>query len=528
MAGFDRSTGIEIEIAITEAVNNSIEHACDNNPDLQIEFTMEIRKDRVVFTVADRGTPCVSLPCPSSFSSENMETEKLPERCFGLHIINSVMNKVEYRTGEDANNLIMTKYRPVMDNPLKDALVLVVDDNRTNSLLLSVILKKEGCRVLCAENGLLGVEAAIEHSPDLILLDLEMPVMDGYEACRKLKSHETTQDIPVLVVSSETALSSKLSCFALGAADYVTKPFRRPEVVARVKNQIAISSLTASLRRKNMELREKQRQIELDLKAAANIQKALLPSSLPEYGGISLSYHFSPCEHVGGDIFNVQRLDEDHLGIYICDISGHGVSAAMIASLVYQAMDINAGIVKQKISSPPWYALTGPLKVLEEIDMRFPVERFEHYLTMLYIILNFKNGSFIYSSAGHPPMLQTDGHGRITAHKKGGTIIGLGDIAPEREEGKGALRDGDRLFLYSDGLFELVSPEGGMFGTERLKQAISSCSANTLDDVPGCMESIISDFSRGTPPADDITLLVMEFRPGRETGKEVNNGLQQP
>lgn len=398
-----------------------------------------------------------------------------------------------------------------MKSETRETLILIVDDSPINATILKTILTRQGYSVIRAKNGLVGLEMAERHIPDLILLDLEMPVLDGYEVCRSLKNNEKLKQIPILIVSALSQISSKVSCFELGAADYITKPFKVEEVVARVKSQLNLAMLTSSLMSANEKLVEKQKALEIDLQSASEIQKALLPTSLPDYKTIAFVSFFYPCEKVGGDLFNVQRLDEHKLGIYIMDVSGHGVPAAMITALVYQTMNINSGKIKKKIPSPPWYSITDPVEVMKMLDTEFPLERFDRYLTMFYLILDIRDGSFTYTSAGHPPMIQSERSGSVKVHTKGGTIIGIGSISPEREEGNGTMATGDRLYLYSDGILEIENSDGEFFGMDRLMDTFVFCSDKKIEDVRSVVLERIEKFSEGVAYSDDISILALEF-----------------
>ena len=223
--------------------------------------------------------------------------------------------------------------------------ILVVDDNPVNRKLLASIVQKAGYGVVTAKGGKEALELVGESSFDLILLDIIMPEMDGFTVCESLQQDPQTRNVPIIMVSSLDVSETKIQCFDLGAVDYITKPFHKGEVLARIRSQLGIKNLTASLLKSNKQLQDRQNVIDQDLMAAAAIQRALLPELIPFTDRLQTEYIFRPCAGIGGDIFNVFALDDHSVGIYIVDVCGHGVPAAMIATLVSQAMSQSGNVV---------------------------------------------------------------------------------------------------------------------------------------------------------------------------------------
>lgn len=389
--------------------------------------------------------------------------------------------------------------------------LLVIDDNPVNRKLLASILRKEGYEVATAAGGEEGLMRAQQELFDLILLDIVMPEMDGVSVCRALQQNEFTRDVPIIMVSSLEVAETKIQCFDLGAVDYITKPFHGGEVLARIRSQLQIRELTKSLQESNKQLRKRQDVIDRDLEAAAVIQRVLLPEKFPFKKRLQGQYSFQPCERIGGDIFNVFALDEHSVGIYIVDVCGHGVPAAMVATLVSQAMSPVGNLVKTVSATMKTYQIASPLQVLEQLDTEFPFERFNQYFTICYMLLDLQTGSFSYSSAGHPPVLLQQHNGELSSLDVGGTVIGLGDLALAREEGTGNLHKGDRLFFYTDGLVEVENAEGEIFGAERIKELICQQRTIPLNQIRQFICRELERFSPGVLPADDISLLAIEY-----------------
>jgi sigma-B regulation protein RsbU (phosphoserine phosphatase) len=345
--------------------------------------------------------------------------------------------------------------------------IFIVDDNLVNRRLLATILKKEGYYMLEAEDGEKAVEMTFKEMPDLILLDIMMPKKDGYEVCAELKGDSRTANIPIIFLSAKTQIEDKIKGLDLGGADYVTKPFDRGEVLARVRAQLKIASLTKEVIKANEELLKKQETLDEDLKAAAGIQQSLLPQEPPDADIVEVAWRFMPCERIGGDIFNMVRLDENHWGIYMLDVSGHGVPSALVAVSASQILRPHQGLLLKKgTKTPPFYEIVSPAEVLNLLDQEYPIERFNKFFTISYIVLNTEDKSIRYSNAAHPPPTPIRGNGEMDLLDKGGTIIGMGGLLPF-EEGKKQVHPGDKLLIYTDGIVEYQNKDGEFYGDDR-------------------------------------------------------------
>ena len=388
--------------------------------------------------------------------------------------------------------------------------ILIVDDSEDSRKLLAAILTREGFHLLEAADGSSVVQICREEQPDLILLDIVMPVKDGYETCRELKEDPSTEHIPVIFLSARGDTSDKVKGLHLGAVDYITKPFDRAEVVARVKTQIKIHNLTMELSESNQKLQEKQHKIEEDLKAAAQIQSALLPSAKPDLKELSFAWQFIPCDRSGGDIFNIHQLDHRTLVAYLVDVSGHGVPAAMVTvSVVQSLLPHGRAVLETNDKNPSLSTARQPSKVLEILNSEYPIERFDKYFTIVYLIIDRLSGEITYSSAGHPPPLLRRASGTIESLEAGGPMIGLGDMLPF-EEGHTRLMKGDRLFLHTDGITEYCHNEE-FFGRQRLESEISRTTGVSLDSACRQIIGSMLDFGGGSRADDDITLVALEY-----------------
>ncbi|MCF8105632.1 MAG: SpoIIE family protein phosphatase [Desulfohalobiaceae bacterium] len=395
--------------------------------------------------------------------------------------------------------------------------ILIVEDQETNARMLGRILEREGYTIQVAGDGQEGVDLALAFPPDLILLDISMPRKDGFQACTELKQDESTRQVPIIFLSGRSDTDDIVKGLEIGGNDYITKPFNKSEILARIRTQLKMYHLNRDLNAANAILREKQKRIDEDLQAAAVIQKSLLPLQHPEIDFGRLAWSFTPCEKVGGDIFNFFPLNEEHWALYMLDVSGHGVPSAMIS--VSQLLNPRTGLlIKKSTDTTSAQEPVAPAQLLAELDRLYPFERFEKYFTMSYVICNCRTGELSYSSAGHPPPLILRRNGEKELLEKGGPIIGLGGVIPF-EEGQAFLGHGDRLFLYTDGVFENRGKTGGFLGREGLYELFGRKKDLPLSEVIEEVFNAALDFGDRIKPDDDVSVLGFEFhKAGQGTG----------
>ncbi|NSW87447.1 MAG: SpoIIE family protein phosphatase [Syntrophobacteraceae bacterium] len=271
---------------------------------------------------------------------------------------------------------------------------------------------------------------------------------------------------------------------------------------------VIVDDVTESETQK-LELMEKQKHIEKDLQAAAGIQQSLLPRRLPRIPNLEFAWKFLPCDVIGGDIFNVFSVDADHVGAYMLDVSGHGVPSALVTVSVSQALQPSAPICE----------LTFPEKVCEALDQEYPIERFNTFFSLVYIIMNVREGRIVYSNAGHPPVVLLHNDGEIELLTEGGGVIGLGGLLPFSEASRD-LREGDRIILYTDGVVEHRNAAGEFYGQERLYGMLSRFRDLGIEEMLSRVLESVTEFGGDERLRDDVSLLGIHFkgRGGRRPG----------
>ncbi len=390
--------------------------------------------------------------------------------------------------------------------------ILVVDDTLANLQVLAGMLKDRGYKVRPVPSGKLALLAARRDPPNLILLDINMPDMNGYEVCEHLKADDMLKKIPVIFISALTEPMDKVKAFAMGGVDYLTKPFQMEELHARVETHLKLRRLQIELEETNARLETVNNRMSRDLKAAAKIQEAFLPQEVPCVSGLDFAWLYRPCDELAGDGLNVILLGDNKVGLYILDVSGHGVAAALLSvamsRLLSPPLDPSSILIRNR-DVPDRVDITPPVEVAAHLNRLFPFDvATEQFATMLYGILNTTTGEFRYVSAGHPGPVHLPAGADPVILESQGFPIGLGDDAYEERSLR--LRAGDRLYIYSDGVPEAMNPTRQQFGDARLLEAIGQERAEPLQAGVATLLEKLTRWHGSGKPQDDISILAVE------------------
>jgi phosphoserine phosphatase RsbU/P len=371
--------------------------------------------------------------------------------------------------------------------------ILVVDDSATNLQVLVRTLHGSGHRILAAKDGATALDIARRAKPDLMLLDVMMPAMDGFDVCRMIKAQPETRDTAVIFLSARGDVSDKVSGLELGAADYITKPIQAEEVLARVATHLSRQHLERALR-------QSRDRLDRELASAAQMQRLILPTSMPVHPSLGFAAYYQTSRHAGGDYYDVLPLGSDRFGIMVADVSGHGAPAAIVMAMIRAVLHTYPG----EPDDPP--------AVLHHINRHF---RFlwetPMYATAVYGVLDAQRGTLRVSSAGHPPPLLVRGAHEVAPLPFDTVMCVLWDELGDVPCAEHTLRAGDRLVFYTDGITERQARDGTMYDPERLIAALAR--AGTLAPT-AIVEQLIAElevFAKGQEPDDDQTLVVVGF-----------------
>ena len=399
--------------------------------------------------------------------------------------------------------------------------LLVVDDNEANRDMLSRRLIRRGFSVNCAAGGHEALERISNERYDLVLLDLLMPDMDGMEVLRTIRETRSPAELPVIITSAKDETSDVIAGLEAGANDYITKPLDFAIVKARVRAQVKLKRAVERVHRLERDLGERNRALEAanqrmqsDLSAAARIQEAMLPASVPDRPQAKFAWMFKPCAELAGDALNVFALDENHIAMYVLDVVGHGVAASLLSIAVSRVLtpERNSFLVRLT-SEPPGYRLLSPGEVAGQLNRRFPFDSgTEQFFSLLYGMIDLRTLEWRFVCAGHPAPIHVGRGGAsprlIAAHER--LPIGIGDRTYPEHLMK--LEPGDRLFIYTDGISEAMSPAKEPFGTQRMLDSLASSHALSLEES---LESLWNDVERWRATSagqDDASVVAVEIR----------------
>ncbi|UCD32838.1 MAG: response regulator, partial [Desulfobacterales bacterium] len=271
----------------------------------------------------------------------------------------------------------------VANDPERETLLLV-DDNPSNLQVLRQTLQDIDCKIFIAKSGERALSIAVEDHPDLILLDIMMPGIDGFEVCRRLKSDKSTEDIPVIFLSALGETESKVKGLQLGAVDYVSKPFQPEEVKARVETHLTIHRL-------KREVQIQRDQLEHELEVVSEVQRRLLPKRLPEIEGFRLAVHYETSKYAGGDYYDIIKMPDNQWGFIVADAEGHSTPAAVL-------MAMTCSLLHSYNGTPD-----DPGDVLTHINQTLCKVADPSFVTALYAVFDANQCTLRFSRAGHPP-----------------------------------------------------------------------------------------------------------------------------
>jgi serine phosphatase RsbU (regulator of sigma subunit) len=372
-------------------------------------------------------------------------------------------------------------------------LILVVDDTPLNISVITGALK-DTYRTKVATNGAKALTiAAASEKPDLILLDVIMPEMDGYEVCRRLKADPATREIPVIFLTAQTEAEDETRGFEVGAVDYVHKPFSPAVMKARVQTHLA-------LRETRAKLAQQLAAIQKELETARLIQQSILPEAAPQIDGLDIAARYLPMTSVAGDFYDFVVMDNKRVGILVADVSGHGMPAALIASML-----------KIALAGQSAHA-DDPARVLQGLNQALCGKFQHHYVTAAYAFVDMAKRKLTYAGAGHPPLLMWGATSpNVRDVLENGLFLGKFGFATYSSV-EVPLSPGDRALLYTDGVSETNNPEGAEFGPERLRPFLAAEKKGSASELSDRLLKEVERWAargQGEDLDDDITIVTI-------------------
>jgi phosphoserine phosphatase RsbU/P len=380
-----------------------------------------------------------------------------------------------------------------MNHADKTKTVLLVDDAPANIQIVNSILK-DIYKIRVATSGAKALELVkVAPAPDLVLLDVMMPEMDGYEVCTRLKLDPETRDIPVIFLTGQTEVEDETKGFGVGAVDYIHKPFSPAVVKARVQTHLALRAMRE-------ELAQQLLTIQKELETARQIQLSILPSSVPKIEGLDIAARYIPMTSVAGDFYDFIVVDEKRIGILVADVSGHGMPAALIASMLKIALSSQVGHAED------------PARVLLGLNEALCGKFQHHFVTAAYVFVDMQKLTLTYAAAGHPPLLLWGGSDGVRAVEENGLFLGKFSFATYTSI-ELPIKAGDRILLYTDGIPETANPAGVEFGTEAFRKFLGADRSTSADHFADRLLAELSNWSARESAEeldDDMTIVAIQ------------------
>ena len=392
--------------------------------------------------------------------------------------------------------------------------ILIVDDERININVLADLLKPD-YKIMAAINGEQALKAAEGKSPpDLVLLDIMMPEIDGYEVCRRLKENPDTKDIPVIFVTAMGQEEDETKGLQLGAVDYITKPVVPAVVEARVRSHVTLRRSMLELRDAYRLIESQKRRMQEELDVGRDIQLGMLPQKLPasrSEGIFAVHGSMKAAREVGGDFYDFFFVDEDHFAVCIGDVSGKGVPAALF-------MAVTKALIKSRASDD-----RSPASILTHVNEEIAADNDScMFITVFFGILHVPSGRLHYTNAGHNPPYIRRANGSIDPlDARHGPVIGALDGVTYGEDSTSLGRN-DLVLLFTDGVTEAMNPKDELYSEARLEQTLEATEFSDPQATVGTVIEAVEAFADGAEQSDDITLLALTYQVEGVTGELPN------
>jgi len=379
--------------------------------------------------------------------------------------------------------------------------LLVVDDNEDNRYTLIMRLEIEGySNIAIAEDGEQALTLLASQEFDLVLLDVMMPKVDGYQVLQQLKADGRLHNIPVIMISALNEIDSVVRCVELGAGDYLSKPFNPVLLKARVG---------ASLEKKRLrdEVRAHSARMEEELEAARQLQMSMVPTTFPQSTArrpIEIFAMMEPAREVGGDLYDFYDIDDGTLCFFIGDVSGKGVPAALFMARTKNVIRLVSRLLRGAEGSAP-----TPADIVTVVNRELCQDNVGMmFVTLFFGMLDPQTGDLRFTNAGHNPPYHLNGNGPTPVTSCKGRPLGVRNNSAY-ETGRLTLAPGEAIYLYTDGVTEAANRKDKLFTEERLEAVLRVDAGHPTKAIIEAVAAAVRSFADGAPQADDITALAI-------------------
>ena len=376
--------------------------------------------------------------------------------------------------------------------------ILVVDDDATSRKVLARTLSSTGYDCREAESGREGLDLIRTEPPSLLLLDFDMPGLDGTQVLGRLRSDKdpAIAQLPVIMLTGHGGEESEVLCLEAGADDFVTKPINTAVLRARIETQLRLRSMREQLQEQNDELEAWRRNLERDLSAARLTQQSLIPQKAPRLPGWELAACYRPVIQVGGDIYGWLRMIDGRMLFWIADATGHGASAALLTTLA--KLLFHHGTAEHQ----------APVAIMQAVNTDFSsIFGARSFMTAMCVALDLKTGRASIVGAGHPPLLILRHDGSRELVESCAPPLGLA-ARDQFVKSIVNLALGDTFVLYTDGLY------GGSDGAKsrltplQLAEKLDPSARNAEAQLTQLLNAAAPTKGNGSLP-DDLAAMVI-------------------
>ncbi|MCI5221558.1 MAG: fused response regulator/phosphatase [Candidatus Electrothrix sp. AR4] len=387
--------------------------------------------------------------------------------------------------------------------------ILIVDDDRVTRSAFSRFLSGKGLHVLTAENGAEALELMARYQIKIIVTDWLMPIMDGLELVRVIRSstYDQSSYIYIIMLTGRNEETGIIDGVKAGVDEFLFKPTSAEELYLRIRAaQRILVEVKEADQKHQRELRQDQqayRKMCTELELAAKMQRSMLPKA-GRLGDFCFEWLFHPCSYVAGDVFNYFRINKDHLAFYQIDVCGNGVIAALLSvTLYHQIASINSLGDMHGFLMPP-------SQIIKQLNDEFQSPDIDQYFTIVYGYIEYATGSICLSQAGHPPVLYMKADGRIEEVDIYGLPAGMFAHA-QYADTEFCMEPGDRLFVYSDGVTECKNKNEILFSEQRLMAVLQDNFHLPLKVLLETVENHLMLWRLGKIN-DDTSLMAIEYQ----------------
>src|SRR5712691_7263186 len=379
-----------------------------------------------------------------------------------------------------------------------DGQILIVDDDASSRKLLVRTLTSAGYGCQESDSGLEALRLIRREQPALLLLDFEMPDLDGAEVLKELRSDTdpTVAQIPTIMLTGHGGEESEVLCLEAGADDFVTKPINTAVLRARIETQLRLRAMRRQLQQQNEELEEWRRNLERDLAAARLTQQSIIPHKAPALPGWEVAHYYRPVIQVGGDIYGWLPVKDGRTLFWIADATGHGASAALLTTLA-KLLFHHANIEH-----------AAPAALMKAVNNDFrSIFGARSFMTAMCVALDPGSGRASVVGAGHPPLMISRHDGTSESIPSVAPPLGLVEHARFSETIVDLARR-DAFVLYSDGLFGVPRGEQRRLTPERLAEMLDSTAPTAEALLTRLLQRTASGHDDQIKP-DDVTAIVV-------------------